>query len=196
LLAGCCTDCWFSRPCETIPQGAIPQPLGVKVHEFQERQATKAEYDDFVIYKHEWYKGGRELGPYGTYHLGEIIKRLPVTPFPVLLEVATDDPELNEARRSLIVNRLALAGIPNAEQQVIVGFPGASGLFGEEAEIIFQQFLLRRSFNQFGQGFGRNLFGGGFGGFGGFGGGLGLGGFGGFGGFGGGLGGFGGGFIR
>src|SRR5262249_14760298 len=114
LLAGCCTDRWVSRPCETIPQGAIPQPLGVKGHRLQERPASEAEDDDFVIYKHEWYKGGRALGPYGTYHLGEIIKRLPVTPFPVLLEVATDDPELNEARRALVVSRLTLAGIPNA----------------------------------------------------------------------------------
>jgi hypothetical protein len=149
--------------CSTIPKGAIPQPYGWFVHGWQNAQASKAEADDFVIYKHEWFKGGTELGPYGSYHIQQILKRLPGVPFPVLLQVETQDPARNEMRRLVIVNYLAQVGVPDAETRVVLGYPEAEGLFGDEAPRIYQQLITRQ--NPF-----MNMFGGGMGGFGGFGG--------------------------
>jgi hypothetical protein len=183
VLGGCCALPAVDR-CANIPKGAIPQPRGAHVQAFMDVQAGKAEADDFVIYKHEWCEDGKVLGPYGNYHLGQIIRRLPTVPFPVLIQVGPDD-KLNEVRRQLIVSQLAAAGIHDPEQRVIVGFPAAEGVYGDEAEIIYYRMIQDRYRS-----------GSGYGGYGGFGRGFGYGGFGGFGGFGGyggfGYGGFGG----
>jgi hypothetical protein len=162
-LSPCCID-----NCATVPKGAQPAPNGTYVHRVQEIQAAKAEADDFVIYKYEWCMGGSELGPFGKYHLNEMIKRLPFVPFPILIQAHTLDGELNEARRCYIVRALQLNGIPDAEQRVLLGFPEAEGLYGDEAERIYLQMLTPGG----GLGFGVGGFGGGFGsfGFGGFGG--------------------------
>src|SRR5262245_42278715 len=89
LLPGCWTtsDCWlWLDPCATIPKGAIPDPVGTKVNWAAEVQAANAAEDDFVIYKHEWCENSAELGPYGKYHLGEIVKRLPNVAFCVVIQ--------------------------------------------------------------------------------------------------------------
>jgi hypothetical protein len=148
--------------CANIPKGAIPQPYGWFVHAWQNAQCAKAEADDFVIYKHEWFKGGAELGPYGTYHIHQILKRLPGVPFPVLIEVETQNPERNEMRRAVIVNYLAQVGVHDPETRVVLGYPEASGIYGDEAPRIYQQMISQQSlFGAFGG------MGGGFGGFGG-----------------------------
>jgi hypothetical protein len=183
VLPGVLSGCSLLDPlhidnCSTIPKGAIPEPNGIYVKRFQQVQSDKAEIDDFVIYKHEWYKGGTELGPYGTYHLGMILKRLPDVPFAVMLE-ESQDPGLNTARRMQVVTKLAAAGVPDADARVVLGFPEPKGLYGDETARIYYQMLISGGATG-----GYGGFGGGFGGFGG--GGFGGGGFGG-GGFGGGL---------
>jgi hypothetical protein len=123
-----------------FPRGAIPAPTGTYVNQWADAHAAKAEADDLVIYKHEWYMGGLDLGPYGHYHLVQIVKRLPTMPYPVLLQ-AVPDPAVNETRRNLIVQALAMAGVPDPEHRVIVGFAEAEGLFGDEAERIYGQLI-------------------------------------------------------
>jgi hypothetical protein len=169
--------------CSAIPAGAIPVPNGTYVHAWQEAQANKAEADDFVFYRQEWCMGGHELGPFGRYHLHQVIKRLPDVPFPVVVQPALDH-HLNESRRQLLVECLAMNGVPDADRRVIVAFPDAEGLNGEEAPIVYRQMIRGTG------GFGGNTgIGGSVGGIsGGFGGGI-AGGMGGFGGIGGGLGG-------
>jgi hypothetical protein len=147
-------------------------------------QAYKAQADKFVIYRQEWFKGGAELGPYGLFHMNQIVAHLDSTPFAVVIQIDMD-PALNEQRRAVVVGRLAAAGIPDPDSRVVVGFPQSEGLYGEEAERIYAQMLSAYNTNLYGTAFGLNVFpgfgafGGGFGGFGGFGG---LGGFGAFGG--------------
>ncbi len=156
---------WFKRidNCATIPKGAIPQPYGWFVHGWQNAQCAKAEADDFVVYKHEWFKGGSELGPYGIYHMQQMLKRLPSVPFPVLLQVESQDPQRNEMRRAVVVNLLAQSGIADSETRVVLGYPEAEGLYGDEAPRIYRQMITRQNpFNMFGGGFGGG--GGGFGG--------------------------------
>jgi hypothetical protein len=156
--------------CSSIPPGAIPAPVGTYLHKFIDLQAAKAEADDFVIYNYEWYLGGRDLGPFGRYHLNEIARRLPSVPFPVVVEPSLDV-ELNEARRQVIVDYLALYGVPNPQDRVILAFPQAGGLYGEEAVIMSYRFYSTAygygAFGLFGGGLGFGL--GGFGGLGRFG---------------------------
>jgi hypothetical protein len=173
--------------CEDIPKGAIPPCTGTHVREIMKTQAELAEADDFVIYEHEWLYdpvalcGSIRPGPYGSYHLTQIAKRLPTAPFPVLIQVNPDD-RLNEGRRVVVVQYLKANGIEDAETRVIIGFPQAEPLYGEEAVGTFRQGYIYPWVNGARGGYGG--YGGGAGGYGGIGGGVG-----GYGGIGGGTGG-------
>ena len=48
---------------------------------------------------------------------------------------------MNESRRLSILQQLAQAGIPNPEARVLIAFPQAEGLYGEEAVRIFARSL-------------------------------------------------------
>jgi hypothetical protein len=182
LLLGCFGNKghWEVDNCSSIPAGAMPPPNGTYMNAYIEAQAGKAEADDFVVYRHEWYLGGHELGPYGRYHIDQIIKRLPTVPFPVLVQTQMNE-QIDETRRQVIVQALAAAGVPDPDHRVIVGFPQAEGLYGEEAPTIYRQMLRGTATGAGNTGFGAA------GGFGGLGGasGLGVTGLGGLGGIGG-----------
>jgi hypothetical protein len=161
--------------CRKIPPGAVPVPSGYFVCQWRNLQAARAAEDRFVIYRHEWYQGGSCLGPYGRYHLNLIARQLPEVPFAVIIEPEGRD-EANEMRRQLVIHYLAQHGIPDAAQRVVVAFPRAEGIYGDEAPRIFYRMLRGGA-----AGGGTTGFGGGFGGgamggaapFGGVGGGLG-----------------------
>src|SRR4051794_21163570 len=57
--------------CANIPRGAQPAPPGFYVNGFIRVQDAIAETDDFVIYRHMWFRGGKELGPLGRYQLDQ-----------------------------------------------------------------------------------------------------------------------------
>jgi hypothetical protein len=122
----------------TIPPGAIPQPNGTYVHAWEERMATAAAADRFVIYLNEWYMGGPELGPCGFGHLAEIARHLPAAPFPVVVQPCGDE-MLNQMHRQMVVHYLVEHGIGDAETRVIVVCPKAEGLFGPEAVQAYQR---------------------------------------------------------
>src|SRR5262245_50183873 len=177
-LSGCHTcDKWLEEDCcdqcSTILPGSLPEPNGTFVRRMQAIQANKAEADDFVFYVNEW--RGIDLGPYGTRHLGNVIKRLPSVEFEVLIQMS-GNAQLDAERREKIVAALLAADIMDANERVIVGYPDAEGLDANEAERIYIQSLQNWGMYGYG-GYGYGGFGGGFGGFGG--------GFGRFGGFGG-----------
>lgn len=146
---GCGCKSWFHIDnCATIPPGAQPAPVGTYVNQFIKVQDTNAEADDFVLYKHMWYMGGTTLGPLGRYQLDLISKRLGSTPFPVVIATSKND-ELDEARRETVIRHLAMRGI-NDPSRVIVAFPVAEGLTGEEAVIIAARYLRGGHFGGFG----------------------------------------------
>lgn len=133
MSAGCCSwDSGVDRFAD-IPPGAIPEPPHATVHRHFETQAAKAEADDFVFYRHEFYMDGKDLGPYGQYHLRLVANRIHQVPFPILIQ-AQPDPKLNEARRQTVILALKRVGLDDIDQRVIVGFPEAEGMSGEEAE--------------------------------------------------------------
>lgn len=138
LTVGCCCNSVGVDRFSEIECGAIPEPPQATVHRFFELQAAKAEADDFVFYRHEFYMDGKDLGPYGQYHLRLVASRLQQVPFPVLVQ-AVPDPKLNEARRQTVIAALKRAGFEDIEQRVILGFPEAEGLNGEQAEQINAQ---------------------------------------------------------
>jgi hypothetical protein len=132
LSVGCCWDTGVDRFAD-IPPGAIPEPPQETVHRFFETQQAKAEADDFVFYRHEFYMDGKDLGPYGQYHLRLVANRISTVPFPILIQ-AVPDAKLNESRRQTVILALKRAGLDDIDQRVIVGFPEAEGMSGEEAE--------------------------------------------------------------
>src|SRR4051812_9364637 len=79
---------------KVIPPGAMPDPPGEHVRRFQAVQRTNAMAQEYVIFNHEWYMGGRTLGPYGEHHLRHMITRLAAVPYPVIIQ-PTPDAELN-----------------------------------------------------------------------------------------------------
>ena len=135
LTAGCTGTNGVDR-FDDIAQGAIPDTPQTTVHRFFETQAGKAEADDFVFYRHEFFMDGSQLGPYGQYHVRLIASRLNKVPFPVLIQ-AVPDAKLNDQRRQTVIAALKRAGFEDIDQRVIVGFPEAEGLGGEEAERVF-----------------------------------------------------------
>lgn len=154
-LSGCCCwNTWMYDEGGCKDPGHPTSPLGTSVNSWLEEHAARAEANDFTIYLTEWYMGGCDLGPYGLHHLSDIVRRLPEVPFPVVIEPHLDA-DVNEKRRILIVNALTSQGIGDAEQRVVVSYPQAEGLYGEEGEMIFYDMFQNRS---------------GYGGFGGFGG--------------------------
>jgi hypothetical protein len=139
LLGGCAV--W-----DRLDNAPPPPPTGNYTRQLLQAQANKAEADDFVIYRYEWFRDGPRLGPFGTYHLGEIAKRLPDAPFPVVLE-PHPDPELNEVRRGTVVAYLIGKGIPDAQNRVLCGKSEAEGLYAEcQAMRIHTLMLMPQSF--------------------------------------------------
>jgi hypothetical protein len=176
---------WAERGSKyAIPPGAIPELTGEKTRRIREVQESLAEMDDFVIYENEWLYGGTQPGPYGKYHLAQILKRLPGVEFPVLIQICPDD-ATNEARRLLVSQYLQTNGILDADARVIIGYPEPGGLYGNEAIAAYRRGYEPRP----GYAYGSQQFGG-VGAYGGLGGGFGAVGSG-FGAFGGGFGGLG-----
>src|SRR5262245_23584291 len=135
----CCGHACRIDNCATIPPGAQPAPIGTYVNRWIHLQETKAEMDDFVIYKHMWFRGGRELGPMGRYQLDLMTQRLAQVPFPVVIETSLND-EIDADRRDIIIALLKSRGFTDPTR-VIVAFPIAEGLYGDEADRIYQGYI-------------------------------------------------------
>ncbi|MBV9123599.1 MAG: hypothetical protein JO112_09595 [Planctomycetes bacterium] len=170
------------RGCADIPPGAIPPPAGVHVRAWEEAQTTLARADRFVIYLNEWFMGGQTLGPYGQYHLQQILQGYSAVPYLVVIQPNLDRDDLNEVHRRVIVQALLDHGYQDAPSRVVVAFPPTEGISGEEGSRIYVRMLSTGTQGGGTQG-GVGAYGGGVGSFGGgLGGGLGLGGLGGVGG--------------
>jgi len=178
--AGCGCGGWWGHWGELFQPTTCPAVTGTYTRQLFDQQAAKAEADDFVIYKNEWYMGGTHLGPFGSYHITEIVRRLAGVPFPVVIQPQIGDPALDLTRRDVVVRALAEAGVPNPDQRVLIAYPQAEGLYADiQAQRTYYFMMLpgTYSFRLLYGGGGFGLFGGGFPGLG-----LGTGGGGGFGG--------------
>src|SRR5262249_36154280 len=130
---------WYVDNCAQIPRRAQPAPSGTYTNRWAFLQAQKAELDDFVIYQNMWFRGGTELGPMGRYYLDLISNRMARHPMPIVIETSRDD-KLDESRREVLITLLERRGLKDPTR-VIVAFPIAEGLLGEEAQRIAAIYL-------------------------------------------------------
>ena len=134
LMTGCC--------CCAIPWGsrsmAVPDvmPLGSISRAHWHMMETNGEAADFVIHYNEFADNSSELTPYGRDHIQEIAARMPSSPFPVIVQRTTfnADPELDRARRDLVVRVLTDMGNSDADQRTVVSQPYCDGINSMEAE--------------------------------------------------------------
>lgn len=119
-----------------IPAGAVPRPAGTHVCEWVLAHRLRAEEDALVIYQYEWLADRAELGPFGVAHVGRIAERLAEVPYPIVVE-PSDEPALDEARRQVVLERLAAAGVVVPPERVVLGHGRAEGLYGEEAPAVY-----------------------------------------------------------
>ncbi|MDX2175865.1 MAG: hypothetical protein SF028_05285 [Candidatus Sumerlaeia bacterium] len=105
-----------------IPAGALPQPAGTYVRAPFDRQATKAEANDFIFYRHMWNAETESLTPDGQRHLATVVRRLIREPHPVVIET-TENASIDNRRRQAMAQYLLQAAVPDAERRVIVAYP-------------------------------------------------------------------------
>ena len=138
-LVGCqsnrCDDCSPSSEfgwCRDIPRGAIPQPLGTSVCQWQTAHTELADRESFLMYDTEWQPGTATLTTYGTEHLARIVGRFPHSSHAILLQPDANA-ELNEARRQVVLDALSAADVKNIGDRIQFGTSIAEGLRGIEA---------------------------------------------------------------
>jgi hypothetical protein len=124
-----------------------PFPLGQVTDSFWETQQTNAEAADFIFHDHEFVEDTALLGPSAKRHLEQVALRLEHVPFPIVIERTEYDrrPEMDEARRRMIVEQLARMGVPNAGGRVVISETFAEGITALEAEQAYYRTLSTRN---------------------------------------------------
>ena len=151
LTTGCCTP---KKNCNDISPGAVPQPSGTYLCQWEHAQTARADQDNFVIYQYEWSADEVKLTRDGQAHLACIAQRLPQVPFPVVIDASSDD-RLNELRRQAVLQNLNYGGNQVPIERVIVARPEAEGLYSQEAPGIAVR-MLGNTGTGFGQGMARS----------------------------------------
>jgi hypothetical protein len=64
-----------------------------------------------------------------------------LTPLVPIVIQPTRDPGLDETRRQYVLQRLASAGLPAADEMVVVRRPDARGISGDEAVVLYQKLI-------------------------------------------------------
>ncbi len=161
MMLGCHAG---ERRCADVPNGAVPRPAGAYTCQWQRAQMQAAEADDYVIYNHGWRGRTAVLSPSGERQLKELSRRMLVEPGIVVIAPPPDTLDSEEAaalveqRREVVVQRLASAGVEEADELVRIGDPLAEPLYGEEAARLGTNRLSGRAV---GAGFGAGGIGGG-----------------------------------
>ncbi|MEY4181318.1 MAG: hypothetical protein RLY70_4893, partial [Planctomycetota bacterium] len=151
-----------SRPAD-IASGSVPPPPGSMTCAWHQAENAKARGYDWVIAQHQWYQGGEHLGPDGQERLARLAAQWRESTRPVIIEPHTilvrrdlsDDygksepqlyeeslksaKELDERRRLHIVEQLASRGFEDANDRVVIARPPYDALYGQDAEMAFQQ---------------------------------------------------------
>jgi hypothetical protein len=171
LLVGCAHPFYRSPP--------PPTPLGAISDDIWRNQEGNAEASDFVIYQHEFKLNTPQLNLGGEDHVKEIALRLQEgAHFPVVVERSMTspradteyqypvhpNPQLDLARREVVVRALVAMGVHDAESRVVVAPAIAAGMHSTEAAAAYQRGFSGFGFGGFGGGFGGGI-GGGMGGF-------------------------------
>ena len=136
LLAALSLGCAYHDVLDSGPDVDRPFPLGAVTDAHWETQQTNAEAADFIMYDHEFKGDTVALAPGAKRHLEQMALRLEHVPFPIVIEQSmhNDNPQLDKARRTAVVEHLARMGLPDADGRVVVAPAFAEGFTGIEGE--------------------------------------------------------------
>lgn len=153
--------------CADIPEGAIPEPPGTKLCNWQTMQVNAAVADQFVLYRCDFVGDSSDLSPAAKARIGRLVQSGAASHMPWVVE-PSDKSALDLARVDSAINELTSLGVSPVD--VTIATPAALGLAGPLAEGILgmQGARSNSTFNSGGRG--RTGFGFGFGGIGGLGG--------------------------
>jgi hypothetical protein len=133
LLAGC------ARERERI-QAILPSPLAAAQRvAAKPPEKKKLHADDFRLREREFVNRTPRLNVAGEDHVRQIAAALPTTRFQVMIEPASPDeypdaPQIDQQRRSAVVQGLLSLGITDAESRVSVGPAAADGSVAKQAD--------------------------------------------------------------
>jgi hypothetical protein len=127
-------------------------PLGASVHALGRTQVANGDAARMILYRADFVEGGSALTPRGKDHLAKIAALLPTSFSPLLIERSPCAPELDAARRLAVLNELSHCTFPVPTERIVVGPPTARGLDGEEAALIYWNFLQQTQFGAGGPG--------------------------------------------
>ena len=145
--------------CADIPCGAIPEPAGTKVCQWQTVQVSNALIDQGTFHLSDFVGRTPQLSPAAMERLARTTSSGLAASLEWIIE-PSGDLAVDEARVASVIDALHSAGLPVAGEQVRIAYPAALGLSGAQAERVGVG--AARAISQ-GSGFGGGLGRGGFG---------------------------------
>ena len=119
--------------CADIPAGAIPEPAGSKLCDWQTAQVSGAEADQTVFYKSDFIGSSAKIAPNSIERIARTARSGLAANQPSVIEPSGDE-ALDAARVSAVSLQLASYGI--TQPIVTVAIPAALGMQGIRAEQI------------------------------------------------------------
>jgi hypothetical protein len=132
---------WARACCVGFPEEFEARPLGAAVGECGRTQVANAEAAQLVLYRADFVEGSYRLTPRGRERFCRILNLLPQTFTPLVIERSPCAPDLDEARKLVVVHELGRCGFAVPPERVVIGTPPAVGLSGVEALIIYNGLL-------------------------------------------------------
>lgn len=126
LVAG--AGCHPCRQQCSFPKGAIPAPVGTYACQWQQAHAAAAHADGFVLCLADWVGDSTQFGPAAKKRLIEFAEQGGTPAHQVLIQ-ESEDAELNDQRRSAVIEFLAARGSDFPAEQVVLGEPKSLGLY-------------------------------------------------------------------
>lgn len=117
--------------CADIPAGAIPEPAGTKLCQWQTAQATGAFADQQVLYQSDFVGKSTQLSPGAIERIQRLVQSGSTQQTAWVIEPSSSEP-LDESRMRDFVFYLDNLGAPPID--VVVARPAALGLSGPMAE--------------------------------------------------------------
>ena len=117
-----------------------PFPLGQVTDAHWDTQMTNGQASSFVFYDHEFIGDTTKLNVAGQKHLIQVAVRLKHVPFPIVIEETPNrkNPNLDKARRQLVIDRFGELGLHDLECRVIIAPAITEGLTGRQAEEVYE----------------------------------------------------------
>ncbi|MBI1309790.1 hypothetical protein GC176_00670 [bacterium] len=143
LVAGCS----HATKCDYMGN-ITPNPIGTTVDPVWQAQESNAEAADFIVHDHEWIGNSATLNERGKDHVQQIAARANEQRFPIIVEESSrtirpdtqyqyavhNNDELDAHRRAMLVEALAILGVADAEERVVVGHDFTHGFWDLEGQ--------------------------------------------------------------